>query len=188
MAGVIQQNNIQGFSVYGQQQVDYTVQGMPHQDFAAAVASAALGRTLSLESATSSLVAGVRLRMRKLDDLGQCMSVVSKYVATLADEDTTDTASGEDLLKTKNLLEIYGIEGAENIDQDGSKGKINKGDLSELQAQIQYAMDREDNDLQQDMTAVQSYVSKRDQGYQTAYAVVRKVLRSASSTINNIGR
>jgi len=187
MADAIQQTDIKGFSVYGQQQVDYTVQGVVHQDFASAVAAAALGRTLSLEAATSAVTAGIRLRMTKLEDLGNCMGVISKYVATMADEDTDDEASGADILQVKRKLESYGIN-ASYISVDGSNGKIEKGDLSRLQAEIQYAMDREDNDLQQDMTAVQGYINKRDQGYQTAYAVIRKVLRSDSATITNIGR
>lgn len=187
MADAIQQTDIKGFSVYGQQQVDYTVQGLPHQDFAAAIAAAALGRTLSLEGATSAVTAGIRLRMAKMEDLGNCMSIVSKYVASLADKETSDKASGADLLQVKNTLDAYGVSSS-SISIDGSNGSVEKGDLTRLQADIQYAIDREDNDLQQDMTAVQGYINKRDQGYQTAYAVVRKVLRSNSATIANIGR
>ena len=48
-------------------------------------------------------------------------------------------------------------------------------------------IDKEDNDLKQDMVSLNSYISKRDNSFSTATKLVKKGLNAASSTIGNIG-
>ena len=62
MANLVEANNIAGLVVYGQQQVDYTVEGTAGCDFGYAVARAALLRAVATESALSALSGVVRLR------------------------------------------------------------------------------------------------------------------------------
>ena len=52
---------------------------------------------------------------------------------------------------------------------------------------VQYAIDREDNDLKQDMVSLNSYISKRDNSFSTASKLVKKALDASASTIGNIG-
>ena len=61
------------------------------------------------------------------------------------------------------------------------------GNLQKAQTSLQYAIDREDNDIQQDIVTLQSYISKRDNAYSNAAKVVKKANNAASSTIGNIG-
>ena len=52
---------------------------------------------------------------------------------------------------------------------------------------VQYAIDKEDNELKQDTVSLNSYVSKRDNSFSTASKLVRKALDASGSTIGNIG-
>ena len=54
------------------------------------------------------------------------------------------------------------------------------------QNENQYAIDTEDNNLQQDLVGLQSLLSKRDNAYSTASRVVRKADDAAGTTIGNI--
>ena len=55
------------------------------------------------------------------------------------------------------------------------------------QNDIQYALDVEDNELQQDMVSLQSLVSKRDNAFSMASKIIKKSANAASNTISNIG-
>ncbi len=54
------------------------------------------------------------------------------------------------------------------------------------QNEVQYAIDKEDNNLQQDMVALQGLLSKRDSAFSTASRIVQKADNAASSVIQNI--
>ena len=58
--------------------------------------------------------------------------------------------------------------------------------MSKLQTDTQYALDKEDNYLQQDMVSLQSYFSKRDQALSMAASLVKKVNNTMSSGIRAI--
>ena len=60
-------------------------------------------------------------------------------------------------------------------------------DLMNAQNAVQYAIDKEDNELKQDTVSLNSYVSKRDNSFSTASKLVRKALDASGSTIGNIG-
>ena len=60
-------------------------------------------------------------------------------------------------------------------------------DLMNAQNAVQYAIDKEDNELKQDTVSLNSYVSKRDNSFSTATKLVKKALDASGSTIGNIG-
>ena len=64
---------------------------------------------------------------------------------------------------------------------------MTRGNLQKAQTNVQYAIEREDNDIQQDIVTLQSFISKRDNAYSNASKVIRKANQAADSTINNIG-
>ena len=66
---------------------------------------------------------------------------------------------------------------------DGNK--ITRGSVMTAQNNVQYAMDREDNELKQDMVSLNSYITKRDNSYSTASKLTKKYANSAYSTIRN---
>ncbi|MBR0459982.1 MAG: hypothetical protein IJJ26_12150 [Victivallales bacterium] len=189
----ISSQNIAGLVIYGQQQVDYTVDGVSGQSYGSAIAFASLRRSASVEKAMSALQPAIRARMRKVEELGEVLSYVAVGVAHLATEsDFDERYSSSDLAKAYDILNKYGLSCKNYIividlsPLPFRQGQSSKGDLQKLQSDVQYEMDREDNKLQQDMVAMNSYMSKRDQAFSLASSMVRKVNATISKTIQGI--
>ena len=67
------------------------------------------------------------------------------------------------------------------------KAQMRRDDIYRAQNQVQYEMDREDNDLKQDMVSLNSLMSKRDNAFSAAARLIKKANDAASNTIGNIG-
>ena len=193
MADFIQANDITGLKVYGQQQVDYTVNGEAGCDFGAAVARASMQRAVSVESATSALADVVRARERKLTEIGEALAYVAAAAANFTSKSKTDdSTSSPGLATAKDILDRYGIDTSNIVVVDlstlgaGRIGAIQNQYVGKLQTDTQYALDKEDNYLQQDMVSLQSYFSKRDQALSMAASLVKKVNNTMSSGIRAI--
>lgn len=193
MADFIQANDITGLKVYGQQQVDYTVNGEAGCDFGAAVARASMQRAVSVESATSALADVVRARERKLTEIGEALAYVAAAAANFTSKSKTDdSTSSPGLATAKDILDRYGIDTSNIVVVDlstlgaGRIGAIQNQYVGKLQTDTQYALDKEDNYLQQDMVSVQSYFSKRDQALSMAASLVKKVNNTMTSGIRAI--
>ncbi len=189
MSNVIEANNISGLVVYGQQQVDYTVNGESGKDFGNAVAWASMYRSVSIETALQALTDVVRLRERKLSEIGEALSYVAAAAAAFTKKSkTSDTTSSAGLATAKSILMKYGVTSANNIAVVGNTGTIKYEHVSKVQTDAQYALDKEDNYLQQDLVSVQSYFSKRDQALSMAASLVKKVNNTMSTNIGAIGQ
>lgn len=190
MANFIQANDIAGLKVYGQQQVDYTVNGVAGCDFGAAVARASMLRAVSVEGATSALSDVVRARERKLTEIGEALAYVSAAAANFTSKSKTDdSTSSVELATAKDILGRYNIDTSHiSVTNAGGVrvGSIQNQYVGKLQTDVQYALDKEDNYLQQDMVSLQSYFSKRDQALSMAAALVKKVNNTMSSGIRAI--
>ena len=193
MADFIQAKNITGLKVYGQQQVDYTVNGEAGCDFGTAVARASMQRAVSVESATSALADVVRARERKLTEIGEALAYVAAAAANFTSKSKTDdSTSSPGLATAKDILDRYGIDTSNIVVVDlstlgaGRIGAIQNQYVGKLQTNVQYALDKEDNYLQQDMVSLQSYFSKRDQALSMAASLVKKVNNTMSSGIRAI--
>ncbi len=193
MADFIQANDITGLKVYGQQQVDYTVNGEAGCDFGTAVARASMQRAVSVESATSALADVVRARERKLTEIGEALAYVAAAAANFTSKSKTDdSTSSPGLATAKDILDRYGIDTSNIVVVDlstlgaGRIGAIQNQYVGKLQTDTQYALDKEDNYLQQDMVSLQSYFSKRDQALSMAASLVKKVNNTMSSGIRAI--
>ena len=193
MANLVEANNIAGLVVYGQQQVDYTVEGTAGCDFGYAVARAALLRSVATESALSALSGVVRQREKKVSDLGEALSYVNAAVASFKGgshgDEPSKTVTTEGLYTAATILDKYGIRTSSDnlgLTTSGNKGTISNGDSQKLQTNVQYEMDKEDNYLQQDMVTLQSYFSKRDQALSMAASLVKKVNNTMTTGIQAI--
>lgn len=165
-----------GLTVLGTVQNSYTVDGVHRQDFAAAVYKASLCRITALESALASYAALVRARQTKTTELGEALAAIARGLAAKPDAGTTDSIKiGADAAK---ILRRY------NIDANSS---MKKEDVLRLQQNVQFAMDQEDNDLQQDMTMLQSFVSKRDDAMKMSDKLVKRVNNTRKQGIRYIG-
>ena len=193
MTNFIVANDIAGLKVYGQQQVDYTVNGEAGCDFGAAVARASMQRAVSVESATSALADVVRARERKLTEIGEALAYVAAAAANFTSKSKTDdSTSSPGLATAKDILDRYGIDTSNIVVVDlstlgaGRIGAIQNQYVGKLQTNVQYALDKEDNYLQQDLVSVQSYFSKRDQALSVAASLVKKVNNTMTSGIRAI--
>ena len=192
MANMIEQNPIAGASVYGVEQYSYTVNGVAGKDYAAALSAASFKEAVAIEQALSAYSEVVRQRMRKLDDLGTVMAILNEAYATLKtkeQESGDTTANMVSLATARDKAALYGV--TINMTDATIAGirfcYTTRRDLMNAQNAVQYAIDKEDNELKQDTVSLNSYVSKRDNSFSTASKLVRKALDAAGSTIGNIG-
>ena len=192
MANMIEPNRIPGASVYGVEQYSYTVNGVAGKDYAAALSAASFKEAVAIEQALSAYSEVVRQRMRKLDDLGTVMAILNEAYATLKtkeQESGDTTANMVSLATARDKAALYGV----TINMtDATIAGIRfcytpRRDLMNAQNAVQYAIDKEDNELKQDTVSLNSYVSKRDNSFSTASKLVRKALDASGSTIGNIG-
>ena len=187
MSNLVEANNIAGLKVYGQQQVDYTVEGKAGCDFGLAVARASMLRSVAVESVLAGLSNAVRKREQKLTDLGQALAYIADAAAALEKEkDYSASTTTTDLAKAYKLLALYDVPHYGYITVEDSKGTITKEHVQTLQTDAQYELDKEDNFLQQDMVSLQSYFSKRDQALSMAASLVKKVNNTMTSAVRAI--
>ena len=181
---LIEANVIPGVAVYGVPQVSYTVDGDADKDFSAALAAAAFRQTTAIEVAASSYADVVRERERKLDELGQVMAELNKAFAKLktSEQEPGDTAGVDNGAWVNATAKKYGI----TLVFKANTSDMTRENIMKGQNEIQYAMDVENNNLQQDMVSLQGLLSKRDNAYSTAARVVRKADDAAKNTIGNI--
>ena len=183
MASLITTETITDNSVYGVRQVQYTVNGHSGKNFMDAVAIAAFRQAAAIETSTSAYAEAVRARQKKIDDLGEALSNIAKAMGEVHKKTkSSDKITIPNAGNVKNIAAKYGISLSWT---DGNKMTL--GNLQKAQTNVQYAIDREDNDIQQDIVTLQSYISKRDNAYSNAAKIIKKTNNAATSTINNIG-
>ena len=106
---------------------------------------------------------------------------INKAEAELSTDDkSTDKASIKDYSFVQSVLSYYEVQIA------GLGSNMLRGDIQKAVTEVQYHIDTENTNLQQDMVSLQSYISKRDNAYSTASKVVQKCNRAASTTISNV--
>ncbi len=181
---LIETNVIPGASVYGVPQVSYTVAGDPDKDYSAALTVAAFKQATSIEASSSSYSAIVKARARKIEELGQVLAYLAEAFANLKVKDATpgDTASVNNGAWVNGTALKYGI----TLVFMPYTAIMTRENIMKGQNEVQYAIDKEDNNLQQDMVALQGLLSKRDSAFSTASRIVQKADNAASSVIQNI--
>lgn len=183
----IQTRTIQGASVYGVEQVSYTVDGVSGQDYSAVIAAAGLRQAAAVEADMTAMAAVVRTRQRKLSDLNTVLAVLTKALATMPAEDakTTDKSDADNALRdAAETARTYGIA----IRLAGDNGNQIQRDSGMLaQSNVKNAMDLESNSLQQDSVTLQNLVSKRDSTYQTVNSIVKRALNASATAVRGLG-
>ena len=181
---LIETNVIPGASVYGVPQASYTVDGVAGKDYSAALAKAAFKQSTAIEAAASASSAVVKARARKVEELGQVMAELSKAYAKLRvkNAEPGDSATVDNGAWVNGTALKYGI----TLVFKENTADMTRANLMKGQNEIQYAMDVENNNLQQDMVSLQGLISKRDNAFSAASRIVRKADDAASSVIHNI--
>ena len=189
MSDLIVANEIAGGAVYGIPQYDYTVGEATGRDYIAALTAAAFKESVAIEASAAAYSDVVRLRERKITDLGTVLSVLSQAIASMYDgknNPTEDTKSDYTaaIKDAQDTAYAYGL--GFSISVKDKTAAVTYGTATTAQNDIQYAVDCEDNNLKQDMVALQSLISKRDNAYSAAAKLVKKGDGTASNTVRNI--
>lgn len=190
MSALITTTDIPNGAVYGVPQKAYTVEGVAGQDFTAALAAAAFREATAIEAATASYADVVRTRTRKCEDLGEVLAALAKAVASMPTNSQKSDDKSEksaEIYKAQTIAKQYGFDlQLVDVDEGNGVAAVRRDNAYRLQNDIQYALDTEDNELQQDAVALQSLVSRRDTAFSTAAKLVRKADDAAQSTIGNM--
>ena len=196
MANLIVAKEIPNASVYGVAQVSYTVDGVSGKDYAAALTAAAFRQATAIEVAASSFMTVVRQRQTKVTELGDVLSTIAMAMASLKTKDVgkndpsaTSSQMDEAFGRARIICYNYGL--YLNVQRKEDSNHVNRyymtrGDLMTAQNEIQYELDVEDNNLQQDMVSLQGLVSKRDSAFSTATRIVSKSLNAGAAAIDNM--
>lgn len=191
MSDLIIANEIPGAAVYGVKQFSYTVDGEAGRDYAAALAAAAFKESVAIEDSTSAYADVVRQRQRKVEDLGNVLAAIAKAISTMdpkSNDPNKRSTMSEELYDAQALCNKYGITlsfAAVSASATGGTASITYANATKAQNDIQYALDTENNNLQQDTVSLQSLISKRDNAYSSAAKLVNKASDTASSAIHN---
>lgn len=172
--------------VYGVPIKSYTVNGLTEQAFADAVAFASLRQSYAVETVASALQAVVKQREGRVSALSEALATLAEAIASMdpksSDTDKKSAIPAAKLTRANELFRQYGI-----AELPLSNGQVTYGDAYYKQNDVQLALDNEQNELQQNMTSLQSLVTKRDKAFQVASRVVAKVNSTLSSTIQAMG-
>ena len=185
MADLIKPTEIAGGAVYGVRQMSYAVDGVSGQDYGKALAAASFRESVAIEASASAYSEVVRQREKKVSELGDVLATLSKAIATMDPKsNNTDKKSDADnaLRTAQSTCARYGVSLSLS---DGNK--ITFKNAQKGQTNVQYALDKEDNNLQQDLITLRSYISKRDNAFSMAARIIDKSNNAASNTISNIG-
>lgn len=190
---IVESKPIEGLSVYGVQQRDYTVKGAEHCDYVKAASVAMFQEAGAIEKETAAYAAVLEARQEKLDKLGWALSVIVKAIASLKVKkpESGDLSSSDPNLKiASQILDKYRRANSDLrmpvLELMNSFVCVRRDDALRAQAAVQYEIDYETNEMQQDMVSMQSLVSKRDNAFSTASSLVQKINSTASSLIGNL--
>lgn len=182
---------IEGLSVYGVQQKSYTANGVAGCDYVKAASVAMFQEANAIEAETSAYAAVLEARQKKLDELGWALSVIVEATASMKTKNQKSkdlSAADPDLVKASQILDKYRRDANSDMRLPvNDDNKVRRDDATSAQSALQYEIDYETNDMQQDMVTMQSLVSKRDNAFSTASSLVKKINSTASTLIGNIG-
>ena len=183
MADMIVPSEISGGSIYGVVQMQYAIDGVDGKNFIDAVTIASFKQADAIETAAGAYVAVVRARQQKITDLGKVLAEFSKAIGRMKQKGGKST----DKAKLDNYQMVVSILNKYEISVSNLSSEMERGDLMKGETTVQYEIDKEDNNLQQDIVSMQSFLTKRDNAFSTAAKLVSKANNAATSTIHNIG-
>lgn len=187
---IVESKPIEGLSVYGVQQKDYTVKGKEHCDYIKAASVAMFQEAGAIEKETAAYAAVLEARQEKLDKLGWALAVLVKARASMKSKNQKSgdlSQADSNLVKASQILDKYRRDSNSEMRLPvNGDNKVRRDDATRAQSALQYEIDYETNEMQQDMVSMQSLVSKRDNAFSTASSLVQKINSTASSLIGNL--
>ena len=187
---LIESKAIEGLSIYGVQQKDYTVKDEANCDYVKAASIAMFQEANAIEAETAAYGAVLEARQKKLDELAEALATITQATASLKTKNpkSSDKCDPDPALKTAaEILDRYRRESNADLKLSvDSKNQATRGDLQTAQSALQYEIDFETNEMQQDMVTMQSLVSKRDNAFSTASSLVQKITSTGAALVGNL--
>ena len=165
-----------GLSVYGQSQVDYSVDGFDNLAYGEAMGRTGLRRATAMENAMKTVEEAIKIRQQKLQELGEALAAVTEAVTSKQGKGVLEKTSLAS--SAVRILKRYGI---------SAKTTDTVGNYQKLQSQIQLTMDKESTSLKEDANGLQTYLSRRDNAFELASKMIKKANETAAKGIQNIG-
>lgn len=204
MEAFIQRNELDLVTL-GQVQYDFTVAGVAGLDLCAACVQSTFKNVASVEAEMSAVAAAVRKRTARLHLYGSVLADLNAacgYITNAKDMrddcDLKEEGSKKILKHVKAVFEnkddpltkeIPGYYKSDNVNPviDGN-GIVMIGNLRKLRENTKFTMDKEDNALQRNVSTLQFVMNKRDSALSVVGKLQKRLARTATSTIRNIGR
>ena len=183
MSMTIERKPIAGELVLGLQQYEYAVDGETCT-FDEALHRAELSNVVAVQDAALAVSRSLRLRMRKLDDLGYVLSVLSRGMTYIADEKTDDTYSDAELSKVVEIAAGYDLD--LGIRQSGGVWSITKGEISRAMTIVQQAINTENNSLAMTNQALDNFMTAKSTADQRVTSIVSRIMDGAKDIIKNV--
>lgn len=208
MTPTVAAKKVEGLAVYGLPQYEYTLEGTTgNLQFCSVVAETMFRQTVAVEAQTRSIAAALKARRRKLDDYGKALAIFADFLPRIKEKKSDSEiciewdkgGSGYNDFFQK-LHDVYGLEIAFSrrerwvpIEPQPPPPAppvkyvdcfvMTRAALQKGQAKLEDAVDRENNGMQQEMSSLDGFVSKRDKSFATAGKVVSKYNNAADNTI-----
>ena len=181
MAMTVEERPIPGLSIYGLEPKQYVVAGQARPlDYGEVIGMVALRRAEALESESIALSKAVRMRFRRIDELSEALRLISVAIAN--EKKLTENVPFPDAGKVTEILRRHGVNVSVAL-----ANQMNKGDLYKVQANVQFALDKESTQVQQDVTSVRYITGNRDNAMRAASSLQKKVYDGIGNTVGKMG-
>ena len=198
------QRNALDLVTLGQVQYDFTVNGVAGLDLCAACVQSTFKNVASVEAEMSAVAAAVRKRTARLHLYGSvladlnaaCGFIMQGKKGMTENDDLKENGSKEILKRVKDVFKKNDLwNEIPGYYKDGTTtpvikddGVIRIGDLRKLRENTKFTMDKEDNALQRNASTLQFVMNKRDSALSVVGKLQKRIARTETSTIKNIGR
>lgn len=198
------QRNALDLVTLGQVQYDFTVNGVAGLDLCAACVQSTFKNVASVEAEMSAVAAAVRKRTARLHLYGSvladlnaaCGFIMQGKKGMTENDDLKEKGSKEILKRVKDVFKKNDLwNEIPGYYKDGTTtpvikddGVIMIGDLRKLRENTKFTMDKEDNALQRNASTLQFVMNKRDSALSVVGKLQKRIARTETSTIKNIGR
>lgn len=197
------QRNALDLVTLGQVQYDFTVNGVAGLDLCAACVQSTFKNVASVEAEMSAVAAAVRKRTARLNlygsvlaDLNAACGYITNAKNMKENDDLREMGSKEILKRVKDVFKKNDLwNEIPGYYKDGTTtpvirddGVVMIGDLRKLRENTKFTMDKEDNALQRNASTLQFVMNKRDSALSVVGKLQKRIARTETSTIKNIGR
>ena len=184
MGNGIERVAISGLSVMGVQQYEYGFDGTTGA-LIDALNTVEMCNGDAVREAAQAISTSLRARMRKLDDLGWALGVLSGAQALLKDDKTSDIYTSKDLERVKDIAESYDLKLGFDTTV-GSGAVLTKGDVSKALAVVQEEIDTENSGIQKSMQALTAMIDAQSIADQRQSALSNVFYRGIGDLTRNI--